>query len=277
MKRWTDDEVEILKENYSKMYGKVSELVLLFDNKYTYGAITSKAEKLGLVTRHYWNKEEIDIMRSQYSNKTIDELSILIPNHNRNSIINKAVELKLTNKVILENRFTQYEKNFIRNNCQTMTDKEIGKILNKKPRSISDYRNRNNIHRIYEKSSYLDLSEYIRRNNGDWRKRSMQNCGYKCVITGERFDDIHHLYGFNLILNQALDVLHMPIKETIDEYSEKELVSLLRVFREIQDTYPLGVCLTKEIHMQFHELYGYGNNIISQWNEFIKQFEITNN
>ena len=31
----------------------------------------------------------------------------------------------------------------------------------------------------------------------------MRACGYKCALTGKRFDDIHHLYGLNLIMNET--------------------------------------------------------------------------
>lgn len=98
----------------------------------------------------------------------------------------------------------------------------------------------------------------------------MKNCNYKCVITGERFDDIHHLYGLNLILNEALDELGIDVKTDINDYTQEELDNILFTFRKIQSKYPLGICLTKEIHKKFHEIYGFGNNTEAQWNEFKK-------
>ena len=48
--------------------------------------------------------------------------------------------------------------------------------------------------------------------------------------------------------------------------------NILSTFRKIQSNYPLGVCLTKEIHKKFHEVYGYGNNTEEQWNDFVKNY-----
>ena len=50
-------------------------------------------------------------------------------------------------------------------------------------------------------------------------------------------------------------------------------MNILNCFREIQSTYPLGICLTKEIYYLFHSIYGYGNNTEEQWNEFVENFK----
>lgn len=63
------------------------------------------------------------------------------------------------------------------------------------------------------------------------------------------------------------------MKDTINDYSKEELRLILDKFRERQSTYPLGVCLTKEIHELFHRLYGYGNNTIEQWNKFVSDYK----
>lgn len=98
------------------------------------------------------------------------------------------------------------------------------------------------------------------------------NNKYKCVLTGNRFDDIHHIYGLNLILNEVLDILDIDVKSTMNDYTEDELSSILNMFRIKQAEYPLGVCLCKEVHMLFHNKYGYGNNTEEQWEEFVKNF-----
>lgn len=199
-------------------------------------------------------------------------MEILLPNRKRYQIISKAISLNLTNKVILKTRFTLDERNFVFNNYNNLSDKEIGILLNRSTTAINNYRFRNGLIKIYEQSSYNDLSEYIRRNNAEWKNLSMKNCNYKCVITGNRFDEIHHIHGLNLILNDVLQSLNIEIKENMDQYSDIELKNILYNFRILQAKHPLGVCLSKEIHKRFHLEYGYGNNTQEQCDDFLSNY-----
>lgn len=269
---WDKKDEELLIKCYSELYGNITDLIKLFEYKYTYAAIISKARKLGLKTRNFWSSNEIEILKENYSTHTVDDMKILLPNRSRDSIIGQAKKLGLTNKSKLDVCFSAKEKMYIANNFNNMSDKEIGKKLHRSSSAINCYRFRNRLMKTYEKSSYLDLSEYIRRNNIEWKKNSMKKCSYRCVLFGKRFDDIHHIYGFNLILNEALEVLNLDVKDNINKYSKLELKKILLTFREIQSHHPLGVCLTKEIHMKFHEIYGYGNNMEEQWNHFVENY-----
>ena len=129
---WSVEDENLLIENYDSMYGHVNELCDLFDGRYTYKSIISKANKLGLKTRALWSDDEIEILKSNYAIKTLDELLILLPNRNRNTIIAKAGTLNLVNKVKLDYKFSDEEKSFIVDNYNSMTDKEIAMKLNKK-------------------------------------------------------------------------------------------------------------------------------------------------
>ena len=80
----------------------------------------------------------------------------------------------------------------------------------------------------------------------------------------------------NLILNETLEYLQIEIKEKFEDYSEEELDDIVKTFLEKQNNYPLGVCLKKDIHKQFHDKYGYGNNTIEQWNEFVDSYKNSN-
>lgn len=224
-------------------------------------------------TRECWSVNEIDVLIKNYGSKTLDEMEQLLPNRKRHHIISKAISLNLTNKVILQTRFTSEERCFVFNNYNNLSDREMGEILNRSTTAINNYRFRNGLIKIHEKSSYNDLSEYIRRNNTEWKDLSMKNCNYKCVVTGNRFDDIHHIYGLNLILNEVLLNLNIEIKEDMNQYSEIELKNILYSFRALQAEYPLGVCLCKKIHKLFHFEYGYGNNTQEQWNDFLLKYK----
>lgn len=270
---WTIADEQLLIESYETMFGNLNDFVDLFDGRYTYKSIVSKARKLGLKTRTLWTNEEIEILKNNYSFKTLDEMMLLLPNRNRNSIISKAVSLGLINKIKLEYQFSDSDKNFIISNYNSMTDREIAMKLNRKSHSISDFRHKNRLLKRYEKSSYEDIADFIRRNNTDWKKKSMEHCNYCCILSKNRFDEIHHIYGFNLILSETFNRLGMQIKEDINDYSKEELTNILNCFRQIQAFYPLGACLTKDIHNLFHSIYGYGDNTEEQWNEFTNNYK----
>lgn len=220
-------------------------------------------------TREFWTDEEISLLVENYHKKTLDELMVLLPNRKRDRIIAKANSLHLLNKC----KYQPSEIEFIINNWKNMSDVEMSNYIGRPSHSIRDKRLSLGLLRLKEESSYNDLSEYIRRNNSEWKTQSMVNCGYKCILTGDRFDDIHHIYGLNLILNETLDELGIEVKLNMDEYTEKELRDILDLFKIKQSKYPLGVCLSKNVHMLFHNQYGYGSNTEEQWDKFVIDFK----
>lgn len=121
----------------------------------------------------------------------------------------------------------------------------------------------------YERDCCSHLSVYIRENNSEWKIESMKNCGYKCVVSGKKFDDIHHVHGFNLIFVEMLENIPFELNKNFEDFSNEELECILNEFKRIQSKYPLGVCLSKDIHIDFHKQYGYKNNTKEQWDEFI--------
>lgn len=265
-KIWTTEEINILKNNYGKISN--DEIQSLLPNR-TYKSITTKAKRLGLKTRECWTFDEIEVLKKYYSTMSMDDICNLIPNRSRNAIIMKAQSLNLRNSC----KYQTWESEFIINNWKSMSDKEMAIKLNRNENSIKEKRLLLGFSREKECSSYNDLSEYVRRNNLEWKKESIKDCKYKCVLSGKRFDDIHHIYGLNLILNETLEYLHIEVKDTMDNYSDEELKNILSTFREKQSKYPLGVCLSKEIHMLFHCNYGYGYNTPEQWEDFVSNYK----
>jgi len=260
-----------LKNNY--IYGNVNNISELLNNKFSYTAIISKAQKLTISTKSRCTEDEINILKIYYPIKNPDEMSLLLPNRKRENITHKASNLGIKNIITKELWFTEEDINFIKDNWKTMTDEEIGRYLNRAKHAIVDKRSQLGLNRQDGESSYDNLSEFIRRNNLDWKYNSMKNCNYKCIITNERFDDIHHVYGLNLILNEVLLFLNIEIKNKMDDYFDKELSSILYTFRDFQNKYPLGVCLKKEIHNEFHSMFGFGNNTLEQWDNFLLYYK----
>lgn len=107
------------------------------------------------------------------------------------------------------------------------------------------------------KGGKTNMGIFFRQIIKDWKRESAKNYDYKCAVTRERFDEIHHLQPLNLIIDEALKELSLSIRETMGEYSDEELCLLKLKLFEVHDRYPLGVPLKKSIHIQFHKAYGY--------------------
>lgn len=119
------------------------------------------------------------------------------------------------------------------------------------------------------KGGVTPLHEYLRRHLTDWKKSSMSNCNYKCDITGEKFEVIHHLYNFSDIIKETLKITNLEYKK-ISEYTKEDLSTLEKTCNDLHKKYGLGVCLTKELHDMFHKKYGTENNTPNQYYEFKK-------
>jgi len=103
------------------------------------------------------------------------------------------------------------------------------------------------------------LRVLLMKDIGEWKKESMKNCDYKCVITHGSFTHIHHLYSFNKIINEALIDLGLIKKVKTGDYSQEELLSIVSKVQELHKKYPLGICLRKDVHRLFHKIYSTTN------------------
>ncbi len=118
------------------------------------------------------------------------------------------------------------------------------------------------------------LHKYLRLSAKQWKKDSIIACGHKCVITGEPFDDVHHLYGFDIICKETMNRCGLPIYQDIGKYTQDELKLIDDTCKQIHDEHGLGICLKKDIHDLFHSEFGYGGNIPEQFEKFLKEKEM---
>ena len=130
---WTNDEIDILKNNYGKISN--NEIRLLFPTR-TYSSIIAKAEKLGLKTREYWTSNEEEILKEHYSTMAMNDICNLLPNRSRCSIIMKAQSLNLRNSC----KYQEWESEFIVNNWKSMSDREMSIELGRPEKSIQEKR-----------------------------------------------------------------------------------------------------------------------------------------
>jgi len=120
------------------------------------------------------------------------------------------------------------------------------------------------------KGGITEIGHILRGKMTQWRQDSKKACGFKCVISGERFDHIHHIYGFDMILEETFDETGVEKREKLSDYSDHEVKTLEDVCLKLHYKYGLGACVTKENHENFHKAYKYGQNTPEQWEEFLE-------
>ncbi len=270
---WTEEEKDILINNYGKMSYK--EISKLLNNTRTIKSINKMAGKLGLVTSEKWSKEENDILIQNYSIMNIKKILSLLPNRSIESIKNHARVLKLKSYKPL-NIYTEEEIAFIKNNFGVLSDEEIAVQLNRTAKGIRYKRQSIGLYYLNKDyTKYTEFADLFRAHLQSWKTQSMDKCNYKCILTGSKEYDIHHLFGFNCIINIVFDILSDNNKLTsqyIKDYSKDELEYIVDLFQDVHSKYPLGVCIRTDIHKLFHKLYGSGGNTEAQWNNFVERY-----
>jgi hypothetical protein len=122
------------------------------------------------------------------------------------------------------------------------------------------------------KGGITQIKDHLRSNINQWKLDSMKQCNYKCEITGKSFDEIHHLYPFNKIIDETFEITKIERKQEIKDYTQKELKQLEETCLQLHYKYPLGVCLTKEIHVLFHSIYGRKDCMPKDYYEFKEKY-----
>jgi hypothetical protein len=130
------------------------------------------------------------------------------------------------------------------------------------------------------KGGISSIQEYIRRRLGEWKFESLKYYNFQCDISNSNSDlVIHHLYrNFSDILDESLILSNTTLKSNIKDYSFEELDILTDICVKLHFHYGLGVCITSNLHIEFHQKYGKKNNTVDQYLEFkqLKQSQIIN-
>lgn len=263
---WSDRDIQILRESYNQKLS-LKEISKLLDYKFSEMSIASKASSLGIIQREKWSDAEDQLLREIYHIYDMDQICDTFHTRTRDAIIRHAISLGLSYKTT----WTHDEIRYLMDHYQVQSDEEIGRHLNRSADSVRGKRFQEKLYRPVSDSSYNYIGEYIRKRNREWKKESARSCNYKCAITGERFQAIHHLVGLNLILQETLNELGYEDNVGIDDLDQDTLERITQYFFVVQNRYPLGVCLTEKIHKQFHDEYGYGNNTVEQFTDFLKK------
>lgn len=283
--KWTEEELDFLRDKYSvgdwnaifERFPNVtkgsiqcvcSKNDIRFNNKTSNQNIINAAKN-----RKKWTQDEEQIIIKYYSEIPIDEITPMLPQRSRDAIILRANALKILSFEKLQQLWTDSDKEFISKNWMTMSDKDISIAINRTQRSIKWMREKLGLFRQeMGKCSYESISKFIRGRIQDWKNKSMKACNYKCVFTENKAFEIHHIVSLNIIISEYISLTGFKIKENFSDYTKDELESFISDFIPFHDKYPLGMCISKEIHQLYHSLYG-DNNDMKQWESFYNNYK----
>lgn len=284
--KYTQEEIEFLKVHYP-----IGDWDAIFTKipGATKSAIHSQASKLGIKfdvrfkktlskedckTRTKWSEEEIQILLENYPTRPMDEVLNLLPNRSINSIRLKANKYNLISWHQSQERYTDAQRQFIKDNWILIPDPIMASILGKNRHSIQDQRLKMGLYRKDMNSlSYPSLAKFLRGQNWRWKKESMEACNYSCVLTKTKNFEIHHLYGVSNIIEDILRLYPEYRRERFEEYTPEDLSFILQQFLQIQKQYPLGECVDKKLHVLFHSMYGQYYNTPEQWYRFKEDYK----
>ena len=125
------------------------------------------------------------------------------------------------------------------------------------------------------KGGLTPLINHLRSFILPWKMDSFNFYKSICCITGVKIHKeilIHHKYGFNMIVQDTINELNLPIYDEINKYTSEELKLLEDKCLELHYKHGLGVCICRDVHNKFHKIYGRGDNTPEQWDEFIRNF-----
>lgn len=103
-----------------------------------------------------------------------------------------------------------------------------------------------------------------------WFKDAKINVDYTCELSGIRGGklEVHHLYSFSKIVEDAHNFYGISIKVTIGDYTQEELKLLENYIEQWHKDFNNAVVLSKNVHRLFHKIYGLHNNTPEQFEEF---------
>lgn len=127
-------------------------------------------------------------------------------------------------------------------------------------------------HWNYNGGGHQEVTDMLRHYIAPWKKACLKEGNYQCDITGRKDDLIvHHFFNFSQIVKQASQNTGIPILNFVADYTLEEREKLSQEVLRLH-TLDNGVVLNRDIHNQFHEIYGKINNTKKQYIEFKKFF-----
>lgn len=117
------------------------------------------------------------------------------------------------------------------------------------------------------KGGISKLSSLLRKNlkYKEWQMLSRKKYGEKCIISGNTARHIHHLISFSSFIMNFFKCKTTDCSNETDYNNER-----VQEFFNYHNNF-LGVPLSKEIHKEFHDIYGTKYFTIDNFKEFYKE------
>jgi len=124
------------------------------------------------------------------------------------------------------------------------------------------------------KGGISPLHNYLRYKINDWKRDSLKKYNYCCGVIGVKSNDliVHHMYGFNMILDETLLELNIDVRGQVNMYSDEELQQIETLLIEKHYEYGLGIPILSNIHDLYHKVYGRGNNTNEEFETFKEDY-----
>jgi hypothetical protein len=122
------------------------------------------------------------------------------------------------------------------------------------------------------KDGATSLYQELRSETRDWFMATNKIFDWKCALTGEKFDNVHHLVEFKDILTEVLEIYELDRRKSIGDYSEEEQVWIKDGIKQLHKKYGYGISLCEPVHTLFHKLYSYNNCNKFDFLEFTNRF-----
>lgn len=122
------------------------------------------------------------------------------------------------------------------------------------------------------KGGITPINYHLRNCTKQWEKDVRQAYDKKCALTGAKCNThnsaVHHLYGFNMIVEQAHAINNIEIKPQVKDYTKEELQLLENYVLGWHKDTSNGILLSNEVHKLFHNTYNRGDNTPQQFEQF---------
>ena len=258
-KRWSSEEVALLKEVYED-YTNNEIMEMFFNGTRSRKSINEMGLKMGLVKSEETQK------------RTNEEKTRKIKNYNLGRNMKEESKQKLSatmKKQYEEGRISPWKGRIV-----SEEEKEKARQRNKEKAMWAGEKNPRHIKPLFKEENgrwlggITPISQALRENISLWKTKSMEICEYKCMITGQPFSDIHHVYPFNKTIKEVLKDLNLEIKPNLSHYENSD-----KIINEVQLRHDyLGICLSSEIHKLFHDVYSYVDFNLDDFIEFIRDY-----